>query len=85
MKGAVLGVRDLRPSAKGRKPRGLQRNWTGSSCHLRSSPPLQRAARSLELWERGLWEGWGLAQPTACLQLLRRRYYPAIFRSACQV
>lgn len=43
MKGAVLGVRGLSPSAKGRKPQSLHRNWTGSSCHLRSSP-LQRAA-----------------------------------------
>lgn len=56
MKGAVLGVRGSSPSANGRKPRGLQRNWTGSSCHLGSSPPLQRAAAfpgAVRAWAAG--------------------------------
>lgn len=74
MKGAVLAVRGLSPSAKGRKPRGSQRNWTGSSCHLRSSPPLQRAAAfpgAVRAWaEGGLGLGTAHRLPSAATAAL---------------
>lgn len=84
-KGSCAGCARFISIGQGNKTWGLQRNCSGSSCHLRSSPAFQRAA--LFPGAAGAWaaEGSGLAQPTSCLQLLRRRYYSSIFRYTRQV
>lgn len=81
-KGSCAGCERFISVGQGSETWGLQRNFSGSSCRLRSSPPFQRAA--LFPGAAGAWAAGGLGLGTAD-ELPRWRYYSSIFRYACQV
>lgn len=78
--GSCSGCERFASISQGKRTTGLAQelDWFLLSPWLFS--PLQRAAPFLGAVRAWAQEGWGLAQPTSCLQLLRQRYYSSVFR-----